>query len=166
LLPGVRYRYQRPLTDNSWTRFTQRFQYHSSDGYRSLTNFEINRAISDKSVLRLGGRVRYREDKEFWDWNTGLSYRYWFDDHEKFPSAIEYFAVVSGRDKPETFETNYRLGFLYRQQFFREFLFYEIEPSYNWRRDNFEDEREGVLGIVLRLEVMLDSDLVRRRRAP
>jgi hypothetical protein len=160
ILPGVRFRYQQPITDNSWARFTQRLQYHSEDGHRSLTNFDVNRILDDKSLLRWNGRVRFREEKDFWDWNTGITYRRWLDDHEKFPSAIEYFVAVSGRDQPENFETNYRLGFLYRKQFFRQFLYYEIEPSYNWRRDLYEDKREGVLGIVFRLEVMLDQALV------
>ena len=161
LLPGLRYRYQLPLTDNTWARFTQRLQYHTSDGYRSLTNFDLNRAISDHSALRWGGRIRYREDKEFWDWNSIISYRQWFEDHEDYPSAVQYFFSVSGRDQPQTFETDYRIGVQYRKQFFRDFLFYEIEPNYRWRRDTYEEEREGVFGIVLRLEVMLDDDLIR-----
>lgn len=164
LLPGVRYRYQQPITDNSWGRFTQRLQYHTEDGYRSLSNVDLNLLVSERSLLRWSGRVRYREDKEFWDWNTGITYRRWLRDHEKFPSAIEYYVAMSGRDDPESFSTNYRIGVLYRQQFFREFLFYEIEPSYNWRRDTFEEKREGVLGIVLRLEIMLDEGLVRGKR--
>lgn len=164
LLPGVRLRYQQPITDNSWGRVTQRFQYHTEDGYRSLTNFDLNRALDDKRLLRWGGRIRYREDKEFWDWNTGITYRQAFEDHDDYPSAVEYYVAMSGRNEPETFATNYRLGVLYRKQFLREFLFFEVEPSYNWRRDEYEDEREGVLGIVFRLEVMLDEDLVGRSR--
>ena len=163
VLPGVRFRYQQPLSDNSWARFTQRLQYHSEDGFRSLTNFDFNRAITDHSILRWGGRIRYREDKEFWDYNTSIGYRQWFDDHEDYPSAIEYFASVSGRDQPEVFETNYRLGVLFRRQFFRDFLFYEIEPSVSWRRDNYDEERERVFGVVLRLEIILDDDLIRGR---
>jgi hypothetical protein len=165
LLPGVRYRYQLPVSDNSWARFTQRLQWHTNDGYRSLTNFDFNYALDDHSVIRWGGRLRYREDREYWDLNTGFTYRRWNDDHEDYPSAIEYYVVMSGRDRPESFATNYRVGVLWRKQFFRDFLFFEVEPNYNWRRDEFEDQREGVLGIVLRLEIMLDDDLVARARA-
>jgi len=164
LLPGVRYRYQLPITNNSWARFTQRLQYHTADGYRSLSNIELNRALSDHSIVRWGGRLRYREDDGFWDWNTGFTYRRWLDDHERYPSAIEYYVALSGRDTPQSFATNYRIGAIYRRQFFREFLFLEIEPNYNWRRDTFEEQREGVAGIVFRLEIMLDDDLVASRR--
>jgi hypothetical protein len=164
LLPGVRYRYQLPLSDNSWGRFTQRLQYHTDDGYRSLTNIDLNRALNDHSLLRWGARMRYREDRGFWDWNTGINYRRWVDDHDRYPSAIEYYVAMSGRDDPQSFSTNYRVGLLYRRQFFRDYLFFEVEPNYNWRRDEFEDRREGVAGIVFRLEVMLDDDLVTRAR--
>lgn len=164
LLPGVRYRYQLPLTGNSWARVTQRLQYNTAEGYRSQTNFDINRALSDHSLVRWGGRVRYREERGYWDWNTGISYRRWMDDHEQYPSAIEYYVAMSGRDTPETFATNYRIGALYRRQFFRDYLFLEIEPNYNWRRDTFEEQRAGVAGIVFRLEIMLDDDLAARRR--
>ena len=161
LLPGVRFRYQQPISEKSWGRFTQRLQYHTEDGYRSLSNFDFNRILDEQSLVRWSGRVRYREEKDFWDWNTGLTYRYWFQDHKKFPSALEYYVALSGRDDPELFETNYRIGVLYRRQFFRDFLFYEIEPNYNWRRDTYEESREGVLGIVFRLEIMLDESMVR-----
>ena len=164
LLPGVRFRYQQPISDNSWGRFTQRLQYHSKDGFRSLSNIDLNRALGDSSLLRWSARMRYRSDREFWDWNTGITYRRWFQDHEDYPSALEYFVAMSGRDQPQSFSTNYRVGVLFRKQFFRDFLFYEVEPSYNWRRDTFEEKREGVLGIVLRLEIMLDDDLVRGER--
>lgn len=163
VLPGLRLRYQQPISENSWGRLTQRLQYHSADGYRFLSNVDLNRAMGNDRLLRWGARLRYREDKEFWDWNTGVTYRTWFSDHEEFPSAIEYYVAMSGRNEPQRFSTNYRVGAVYRKQFFRRFLFYEIEPSYNWRRDTYEEKREGVLGIVFRLEVMLDDDLMTRR---
>jgi hypothetical protein len=166
LLPGLRYRYQQPFGRNTWGRVTQRLQYHTDDGYRSLTNVDLNRTLEGNSVIRWGARLRYREDLAFWDWNMGISYRHWLDDHEEFPSAIEYYAALTGVDEPETFSTNYRIGVLYRRQFFRNFLFFEIEPHLDWRRDTYEDERDLVAGIVLRLEIMLDDDLVGGARRP
>ncbi|MEM1142328.1 MAG: hypothetical protein AAF671_00805 [Pseudomonadota bacterium] len=164
LLPGMRFRYQLPIGSQTWARATQRLQYHSEDGYRSLTNFDLNRALGERSLLRWGARLRYREDRDFWDLNTGIFYRRWYDDHEDFPSAVEYYVTASGRDQPETYASNYRVGVLFRRQFFRKFLFYELEPNYNWRRDEFEDKREGVFGVVFRLEIMLDDDLIGRPR--
>jgi hypothetical protein len=162
LLPGVRFRYQQPISEDSWGRLTQRLQYHSEDGFRALTNIDLNRILDDRSLLRWGARMRWEEDKGFWDWTSSLVYRQWLRDHPRFPSAVEYFVSLSGRNDPEPFNANYRLGVLYRKSFFREYLFYEVEPSFNWRKDDYNDGRSGILGIVLRLEIMLDDDLVRR----
>lgn len=164
LLPGLRFRYQQPLSDTTWGRVTQRLQYHTSDGYRAITNLDLNHLQSEQSMIRWGSRLRYEEDSGFWDWNTGLSYRRWLKDHRQFPSAIETFFSVGGRDDPEPFISSYRVGVLFRRQFLRRFLYYEIEPNYEWRKQFRGDRRRGVWGAVLRLEIMLDEDLARRGR--
>lgn len=158
LLPGVRFRHQNAITDNSSYRFTQRLQYHTDDGYRSTTNLDLNRYMSEKSSVRWGNRLRYREENQFWEWSTSLAYRIWLGDHNHHPSAMEYFVSASGIDEPEVFTRNYRLGVLYRKRFYRDFLYYELEPSYNFRRDEFDEKRKGVWGFVVRLEVMLERD--------
>jgi len=164
LLPGLRARYQQPLSDDSWYRLTQRIQYDTSDGYRALSNIDVNHYLDEHSLLRWGARLRYQEDKGFWDWNSGITWRRWLDDHQRFPSAVEVYLSLSGRDDPQPFNSNYRVGVLFRQQFFRDYLFYEVEPNFDWRQDRRRDGREGVWGIVLRVEMMLDDDLIRRRR--
>lgn len=164
LLPGLRARYQQPISDDTWGRVTQRLQYDTADGYRALTNIDLNHSLDGQRMLRWSARLRYDEDNGYWDWNSGIAYRHWLRDHERHPSAIEYYLSVSGRDDPRAFNNNYRVGLLYRRQFFREYLFYEIEPNFNWRRDRYDSSREGVFGVVLRLEIMLDDDLVRGRR--
>jgi hypothetical protein len=161
LVPGVRFRYQNELTENSWYRFTQRLQYDTGDGYRSISELGLHRYISEGSMLRLKGRIRYREDKGFWDWRGSIIYRQWLSDHDKYPSALQYFIGWGGNDDPELATRNFRLGVLFRKQWLRPFLYYEIEPNYSLRKDTFEEKREWVPGIVLRLEVMLDRDLVR-----
>lgn len=64
-----------------------------------------------------------------------------------------------GRDEPELFTTNFRLGVLYRKQWLRPFLYFEVEPNYTLRKDTAEEKRQWVPGLTLRLEVMLDTDL-------
>ncbi len=56
---------------------------------------------------------------------------------------------------------NYKLGFLFRRQVYRKFLFIELEPAYNYRRREFEDTRGGVWSLVFRLEIALERDLRR-----
>jgi hypothetical protein len=160
LVPGVRYRYQDDLSDNSWYRFTQRLQYDTDDGYRSITELGMYRYIDEGSLLRWKGRVRYREDKGFWDWRTSIMLRQWLNDHEQYPSALQYFIGWGGNTDPELATRNFRLGVLFRKQWLRPYLYYEIEPNLTLRKDTFEEKRKWFPGIVLRLEVMLDDDLM------
>jgi hypothetical protein len=161
LVPGLRYRYQDAITDNSWYRFTQRLQYDTDDGFRSISELGLHRYLDEGALLRWKGRARYREDKGFWDWRSSIVYREWLNDHAKFPSALEYFIGWGGNDDPELATRNFRLGVLFRKQWLRPYLYYEIEPNYSLRKDTFEDKRKWYAGIILRLEVMLDEDLMR-----
>jgi len=161
LVPGVRLRYQSALSDNSWYRATQRFQYDTGDGGRSISQLGMYRYLDEGSMLQLHGRVRYREDRGFWDWRTSLVYRRWLSDHEKYPSAIQYFIGWGGDTNPGLETRNFRFGVLYRRQWRRPWLYYEIEPNYALRKDTEEETRKWYPGITLRLEVMLDRDLIR-----
>lgn len=160
LVPGVRFRYQNDLTSNSWYRLTQRYQYHTDDGHRLITELGVNRYIGEGALLRWKGRARYREDKGFWDWRHRLTYRAWLSDHSKFPSAIEYYIAWGGRDDPELRTADFRFGVRYRRQWLRPFLYYEVEPNFALRQDEVVEKRKWYPGITLRLEVMLDDDLI------
>ncbi len=111
-------------------------------------------------MLRYNGRIRYREDRGFWDWSSSIIYRQWLDDHADYPSALQYFIGWAGDTNPELETRNFRLGLLFRKQWLRRYLYYEIEPNYALRKDTFEEKRKWVPSIVLRLEVMLDDDLI------
>jgi hypothetical protein len=86
--------------------------------------------------------------------------RQWLNDHEQYPSALQYFIGWGGNTDPELATRNFRLGVLFRKQWLRPYLYYEIEPNLTLRKDTFEEKRKWFPGIVLRLEVMLDDDLM------
>ena len=161
LVPGVRFRFQDDLGENAWYRFTQRFQYDTDKGNRAITELGLNRYLAEGQLLRWKGRVRYREDKGFWDWRSSIVYRRWFDDHDEFPSAIEYFLGWGGRDEPELRTSDFRLGARYRRQWLRPFLYLELEPNFALRQDEVEEKRKWYPGLTVRLEVMLDESLTR-----
>ena len=56
---------------------------------------------------------------------------------------------------------NYSLGILFRRQVYRDYLFFEAEPTVNWRQDDYDDDRDVVWGIVFRLEIAFLEDLRR-----
>ena len=97
------------------------------------------------------------------EWRTRLALRQRLAPEARRPIAVTYFGAISGETRPEKFEKNYRVGFRWRRQVYRDFLFLELEPAYNYRRKEFEDERKSVWSMVVRLEIALQRDLVRNR---
>ena len=53
------------------------------------------------------------------------------------------------------FVKNYKIGVRSRRQAYRDFLFWEVEPSYNWRVDEAYFDRVGAWRIELRMEFLL-----------
>ena len=62
---------------------------------------------------------------------------------------------ADGQTEPYDFVKNYKVGARFRRQAYRDWLFWEVEPSYNWRVDEPYFDREGAWRIELRLEFLL-----------
>ena len=167
LRPGVRYRSQGPITELYRYRFTQRVQWEDDEGFYTTGQINLDRALSESSLVRWSNRVVYGEESEGAEWRTRLSLNQRRRPlRKKHQSAVSYFGTIDGVTDP-SHTKNYRLGVLLRRQVYRQFLFVELEPSYNWRRENKEDKREGVWAVEVRFEIALERDLRRmRKRAP
>lgn len=161
LKPGIRYRNEGAFSDLYSYRLTQRIQYQHEKQFFSTTLADLNRAISQDSVLRWSNRLLYGEETDGVEWRTRLSLSQRFGVDGKRPLALRYFGVVSGVTRPDSLVKNYKLGVLMRRQMYRDFLFVELEPAYNLRRREIEDKREGQWSLILRLEIALERDLRR-----
>jgi hypothetical protein len=58
---------------------------------------------------------------------------------------------------------NYRVGVLFRRQVYRRYLFMEVEPAYNYRKENEDAKRQFAWSIALRLQIALERDLTRKK---
>jgi hypothetical protein len=165
LRPGIRYRNQGPITDLYRYRFTQRVQWENDEGVYTTGQINLDRALSESSLVRWSNRVVYGEETEGAEWRTRLSLNQRRKPlRKKHQLAVSYFGTINGVTDP-SYTKNYRLGVLLRRQVYRQFLFVELEPSYNWRQKNIEDKREGVWAVELRFEIALERDLRRMRKA-
>jgi hypothetical protein len=50
---------------------------------------------------------------------------------------------------------------MFRRQIYSNFLFMELEPAYNYRRRNVDEQRHGVWSLVFTLEIALEKYLRR-----
>ncbi len=164
LRPGVRYRNEGLIGEVSSYRFLERLQYQDKEGLFSITQLDLYRALDNDDLLRWSGRIKYGQETDGMEWRSkwSLSQRYLEDT--KRPIATNTFLTITGVTQDESFTKNYKLGFLFRRQIYRDFLFIELEPAYNYRRREYEDNRSSVWSMVVRLEIALEKDLRRVRR--
>lgn len=161
--PGIRYRNEGALSDLYSYRFTQRLQYENGENFFSTTLADLNRSLGEDATWRWSNRFVYGERSDGVEWRTRFNIRHRMLEDSPRPLALSYFTAINGVTRPEDFVKNYRVGFLLRRQVYRDFLFVELEPAYNFRRREFEDDREGQWSFVFRLEIALERDLKRIR---
>ena len=159
--PGARYRYDGFIGDNSPVRFTQRVQYEFDDGAFATSRLDIDHRLNDYSLVRSFSRVFWGEDSEGVEWSSAIAHAARWSTLYGRRRATFIYAGVSGKTQPYAYRDNYFVGARYRMQAYRDYLFFEIEPSYNWRINEPFTEREGALKLELRLELLLDNDLRR-----
>ena len=161
--PGVRYRYQDRFAELYSYRLTQRVQWQNGEGFYATSQAELNRALGEHTFLRWNNRAVYGEETQGTEWATRLSL---FERRRtrarNLDVGINYFGAINGFTDPR-YIRNYRVGVLYRQQIYRKFLFLEVEPAYNYRKQNADDKRQFAWSIGLTLQIALERDLARKK---
>ena len=153
--PGVKYRYQDDWARDVSFRFTQRFTYDLGDGGYGSSRLVVDKALRERELLRAYTRFLYGEKTDGTEWSTSLSYaRGWQGDNGRVGASWLYVGA-DGQTEPYDLVKNYKVGARLRRQAVKDFLFWEIEPSYNWRVDEPYFDREGAWRIELRLEFLL-----------
>ncbi|MFO7551843.1 MAG: hypothetical protein R6W80_10575 [Haliea sp.] len=151
---SVRYRYEKPLSESVIGRFSQEALYRTDDGFASETRGDLDTILSEDRVLQWHNRLQWFEDEPGVFWNTGLSLNRRLSNDR----VLGYYLAIAGATEPGYYTRSYGFGLRYRQNIFRKWLFAELQPSYFWRRDEFEDRREGSAAILLRLEAVFTRD--------
>ena len=153
--PGVKYVYQDAFAEDLNFRFTQRFTYDLGEGGYGSSRFVLDKALRERELVRAYTRFLYGEKTDGTEWSSSLSYaRGWQGDSDRV-GATWLYVGADGQTEPYDFVKNYKVGARLRRQAYRDWLFWEIEPSYNWRIDEPYFDREGAWRIELRLEFLL-----------
>tara|TARA_R110002110_G_scaffold278023_2_gene493328 strand:+ start:43121 stop:44014 length:894 start_codon:yes stop_codon:yes gene_type:complete len=151
---SVRYRYEKPLSEAIIGRFSQEALYRTDDGFATETRVDLDTILDEDKVLQWTNRLRWFEDEPGLSWNTGLSLNRRLSNDR----VLGYYLAIAGATEPGYYTRSYGFGLRYRQNIFRKWLFAELQPSYFWRRDEFEDRRQGSAAILLRLEAVFTRD--------
>ena len=153
--PGFKYRYHTLFNENTALRFSQRAQYDLDDGAYATTKLDVDYLLSDTSLLRTQNRILVGRDAEGAEWSTNFGRVRQWTDADGFERASFLYVEVQGQTKPHSYVNNYQLGLRFRAQALRKFLFFELEPTFNYRIDEPYASREGAWAIEARVEFLL-----------
>lgn len=160
--PGVRYRNEGKLSEDRSYRYVQRLQWARDEGFFTLGQVDLFDRLDSDDVLRWSNRIKYGEDTDGVEWRSRLSLFQRYQEDTDRPLAFNHFLTVRGKTRPESWVQNYAIGTVFRRKVYRDFLFFEVEPSANYRKPNVFEDREFVWQVVLRLEIHLSRDLAAR----
>jgi hypothetical protein len=159
--PGVRFRHQGPLYDDSSYRFTQQVEYKANRGFFTTSELNFDHALTGRDLIRFSNEVIYGENTEGTEWQSTLALFQRRSVHKKDPRVFSYFVSVNGVTDP-SYVKNYRLGVLLRRQIYRPYLFVELQPAYNFSKNGVDEGRSGEWSLELNFEIALERDLRRR----
>jgi hypothetical protein len=148
--PFARVRFQYPFDFYDWRlRPIQEIQYSIEDEVEEETKMYFDRRISSTEMMRLLLKRESETQKEGQRYSAQISYFNTLAYQEGFNNYI----TISGDSHyfenhpdyiPDGYEhsgiDNYRIGMVWKEQFFRKWLFYEIEPMVEWDRKYYFKE--------------------------
>jgi hypothetical protein len=147
----LRYRWLKPVSSSSWVRLTQKVYFRDPYGFSSESVAEYNHSLSPVSSLRFvtDGLLSEENNEQGIGWvlSQSAAYYYRLTSH----SAIQYQVGAFAYTQPAWAAQKYRASILYRRNIFRPWLFYEVEPFWEWPK---AEDFGTVTGISLRLEVL------------
>ncbi|MEW6444735.1 MAG: hypothetical protein ACOZAQ_02060 [Pseudomonadota bacterium] len=127
----LRYRYLQPLGSDWYARYTQTFYWDEDKDTGAALRGDIERLLRPDTLLR------FTLDGDYWDGEDGLRWTAGGALLQKLDAraALAYDLSVRGVSRPDWVIGQYRAGVRYRRNFFRSWMFYEIEPALRWSRD-------------------------------
>ena len=133
------------------TRFIPRVRWWTDRGWEVRSDFDIEAPVMDRFFFRATVAGRWREDRD----GIAYNFRYRLFQNIDVKRALEYEWVNEFETEPthRLTEVTYRVR--YRQQFWREWLFFEVAPQVSQPEKH---DYKYVPGILFRLEVRFDKE--------
>ncbi len=138
------------ISQDSALRFGETLRYGSESLGRSITQLDYEYAFGNTALARLSSAYEYQQenrDKGF-TWAHGVSMSHALGAYR----SLGYGYSLNGHTRPNWKGDSYGPWMLYRSNWLRPWLFYELEPRLTRYRDQVDD---SVLSLTLRLEIQL-----------
>ncbi len=145
LFIAPRYRYFIPI--DSWSfRFTQEAIWKTDTTWQTNTIFDLERRLPHDLFFRTSAGGTWINTSKGYFYSLSFSLRQPLDPKR----ALDYSWSNSFQTRPVGELTEVFFNIRYRQNFWREWLFFEVAPQYRFPRDS---QYKGTPGILFRLEM-------------
>jgi len=150
LRTSVRYRYEDSLTDELQHRLSQTVYFIDDQGFGSFTQYQLDKALSEVSLLRWSTELRAQEDLDALEWDMAFNHITSYDNN----TALSYFFRMSGTSDMDHVG-EYQFGIRLRRSIARPWLFIDVTPAYGWIKELGAPSYEGSLFASIRLEMAI-----------
>ncbi len=144
----MRYQYKKPFGEVYLFRFSEIAMWQTIEHFTNTVQLDLERKFTTFTFVRWGNNVTYTEDTPGVTWNTGIS----LFTQLSPKSAISYDTSIWGVNHPHWVTQNYRVGSLYRRNFYRPWLFFELAPEVTWPKDA-SGRRNSTYAFMATLEI-------------
>jgi hypothetical protein len=152
--PYVRFRlrYTEPLSSSTLLRLTPTVIWLKEDGINRSIRLDLEHRIGENVLVRASQSFVREELEPGILWGTVLT----LYDRISTNTVLAFEAGATGKTHPNNHVERYRLATRIRSNFFRDWLFLELEPEYYWPLDEL-DEYHLFRAITFRLEMQFYS---------
>lgn len=150
LRASVRYRYENEISESLQHRFSQTVYFIDGTGYGAFSQYQLDKALDDSTLLRWSNELRAEENLNGREWATSLTHATRFSN----ASAVSYFARMGGTTAQD-YVGVYQVGIRMRRNIARPWLFVEFSPGYSWEKADATSPRKGGVFASIRLEMAI-----------
>ena len=132
------------------TRLIQTFEWFNTTGYGSRTTFSLDQPFGEKTLLRLTSQA-YRNEEEFVHEDFEVSERFLLFHQLNTRVALSTEAAVIGYTEPNWHHDSYYWYVRFRRDIHKGFVFFDIRPRLDFRREN---NFHGEPSVTLSFEIL------------
>lgn len=154
----ARYEIVRTFAERYVFRARETGFWRNSEGFGSTTRVNIDRALSDRLLIRLNNIGKFTEETNGLEWVSELS----LFQSVGARTGLAWQAYVNGVSDNEVPLTRYGLRLIMRRQLSIEYLFLEVRGGVGWPRQRLIEDRDMSLEAGVALEMQFGNKANRR----
>ncbi|MGY6588659.1 MAG: hypothetical protein ACXIUB_10300 [Wenzhouxiangella sp.] len=156
----ARYRYVQGFSDNTLGRATQSVFWERADGFGTTSRLDWEWLPDRDRLVRWTGEGTISEASDGIDWRSSVTAFQQLSPSRAVRTEVGAFGFTDPRFEVE----EYFVAFRFRQQFLRNWLFYEVQPERAWPLDLETGQRRSDWRLTLTLEVQFENQRSRDLR--